>query len=332
MPRELNLQLGALLEQRAPGMTPSELAVRLGISDGTMHRYFENRWTVLDRRVMERLADFFDCDVASLLTTTESKFFDPFRSISEGTVCLYLRRPDATSPETGRAIAPRDYRAMDRLGLWLQNSGLEIETREHSATTADQFDDRMSQNCVVIGSPIVNPASEVAICRLFGVEPFGAGESGDLPFAFKVRPNTHTLPSSIVEKSDDDKVGIWLRHNKQFLQADSWPRDEFRRRRIGEGRDYAVVLVANYHVPDRSVRKLVVLAGFSGVGTEAAADALADHYQDLEPLEGNLGRVWGIIEVFFKKAAYSTVREVLRYNWRCRMGGRCPMDFTKKKP
>jgi hypothetical protein len=338
MPREVDLNLQSLLEKRAPGTTKVELADRLGISEGTLRGYFENRWTVLDRTVVERLADFFQCDVASLLTTTESRFFDPFRAIKEKhparPTCLYLRRPDADTPRigSGRPVAHRDNQAIGRVGRLLQQCIDDIVGIEDQAMTPDQFDQRLLSNCIVLGSPMVNPASEMAICRIFGAEPFNPRQSTKLPFAFRVAATT-LGPSSIVEISRDGKTGIWLREEQELLQADFWPRDKFRELRINKGRDCAVVVACNHPSPDKppEFRKLVVLSGFGGIGTESAADALADHYRDLEPRHG-ASFVWGAIEVLYKKPFNSTDREILNYNWRCRNGGRCPLDFAKRKP
>ena len=78
-------------------------------------------------------------------------------------------------------------------------------------------------------------------------------------------------------------------------------------------------------------RKLIVLAGFGGPGTEAAATALVDHFRDLEPRPKEKA-VWGVVEVFFRKEMYRMDRVDLRYNWRFRFGGRRPMAFVSRSP
>jgi transcriptional regulator with XRE-family HTH domain len=335
LPRQVELKLDSLFHELAPGTTKIELADRLGISEGTLRAYFENRWTVLDRTVMERLADFFQCDAAQLLTTSESNFFDPFRTLSGkerstgNPTCLFLCRPDAHVLTRGRPVALRDIKAMGHVTEWLRDSVHGIVEIRDSATTSEQFEESLSQNCVMVGSPIVNPASEMAICRVFGVEPFSPDQGAKLPFAFRTVP-TPATPSSILEAADDGKLGIWLRDEKQLLQAHSWPREDFRKVRIQDGRDWALVVVSNHQTTGQSpVRKLVVLSGSGGVATEAAAHALVRHYRDLEPREPR--PVWGIIEVFYRKPADSTTRELLNYSWRWRVGGRCPLDFTRRK-
>jgi hypothetical protein len=337
MPRQVDLRLEALLDEFAPETRRVELAGRLGIGEATLRAYVENRWTVLDRTVLERLADFFQCDAGTLLATTESRFFDPFKTLS-GTesfpgspTCLYVRRPDADRMSAGRSLAYRDHQAIKHAGVLLRDSIDGIAELEVSATTREQFDDHLRQNCVVVGSPMVNPAAEMAICHAFGVEPFTPAHNAKLPFTFRVAGTT-AQPSSIVEPTPDGKRGIWLREANELIGVDHWPREEFKRLRIKRGRDCAVVVVLNNVIassPERSSRKLIVLGGFGGAGTEMAAKALVANYRDLEPFD-NSGPAWGVIEVFYSKGANSTERTDLTYNWRCRIGGRCPVAYVSR--
>jgi hypothetical protein len=334
MPREVELRIESLLQELAPGTTKVELAKLLGVSEGTLRGYIENRWTVLDRTVLERLADFFECEVTSLLRTTHSRFFDPFRTLSAKQrypTCAYLRRPDADLMRTERPVAYRDNQAIDHVATLLRDCVEGIVADWSRASTPQEFEERLSENCVVVGSPMVNPASEMAICRCFGAKPFDSGQAAQIPFAFRTATAPRAAASSVVEKSTNEKVGIWLKEVGQLVEADAWPREEFRRLRIKKGRDCAVVVVMNHHPvePLGYVRKLVVLSGFGGVGTEESAKALVDHYRDLEPREVGVP-VWGLIEVFYRKPANSTKREILTYNWRRRVGGRSPVEFTEK--
>jgi hypothetical protein len=338
MPREVDLRIEALVAQLAPGTGRGELADRLGISDATLRVYLENRWTVLDRTVLERLVDFLQCDATALLTTTESRFFDTFRNHSRQEAfpgrptCLYLRRADANVQDSGRALAYRDHRAIEQVATLLRESVDDrmVETHD-TATTQEEFARHLRQNCVVVGSPLVNPAAEMALCHAFGVKPFDPASMTKVPFAFRI-PEPPTIPdSTIVEASSDMKRGIWVREKNELIQADYWPPEEFRRLRINRGRDCAVVVVMNHQPGGESgaYRKLIILAGFGGAGTEMAAAAFADQYRALEPRDGD-GLAWGVIEIFYKKGANSTTRKDLTYNWRYRVGGRCPVDFVSR--
>jgi transcriptional regulator with XRE-family HTH domain len=331
MPQEVNLNLSLL----PPDTDQVDLAKRLGVSEATVRAYLENRWTVLDRTVMERLADLLQCDVGSLLKTTESSFLKAFKVLmgeEAHPTCLYLSRPDATTVQTGRPVAYRDSRAIQAVANWLRDLVDGMVGLELAATTPDQFKSCLQQNCVVLGSPMVNPAAEMALCHVFGAEPFNSSHREKLPFTFRVAPTAGVAPSTVLEPSHDGKRGIWLRREKELLQADSYSPEDFRKLPIKRGRDCAVIVVLNHQTPQdsASLRKLVILAGFGGVGTEEASVALVERYRDLEP-RGDDTYAWGVIEVFYKKPAYSTNREILGHRWRYRKGGRCPIEFTKKK-
>ena len=203
---------------------------------------------------------------------------------------------------------------------------------EDTAITAAEFAKHDLDNLVVLASPMVNPASEIAICQAFGAVPFQPSESDKLPFQFRVPTAPEKLPpSALIRSSSDGKRGIWLRDEDVLLEMDAWPTEEFRRRPIPKGRDCAVIVVMNRAGGGSMTRKLVVLGGAGGVGTEGAAMAGVDHYRDLEPREKET-LVWGAIEVFYRKASNSMTREFLNYQWRYRRGGRCPVVYSSKKP
>src|SRR5712691_7847531 len=314
MPRVVDLRLAKLLQER--DIDVAELATHLDVSEATVRAYIRNRWTVLDRTVLERLADFFQCDAGSLIETTESHFFDPFRpppGVEKSTPpkCIFLRRPDAETEQSGRKRSYRDNRAIELVETLLQNSVEGLVGMEYASTGPDD-NQHFSQNCVVVGSPMVNPAAEKAICRIFGAEPLGPGQSAKLPFSFRVAANAALRDSSVVEASLSTGQGIWLREENELVEADHWPPEEFRRLRIKRGRDCGVVLVMNHRPAGQSgnLRKLIVLGGFTGAATEAAAKALVDHYRDLDPREGT-DPVWGVIEVFYHKPARNTTRTIL---------------------
>src|SRR5271165_2441712 len=81
MGRVIGLQ-SELLERLRSGRIPKwELAERLGIGEGVLNGLLDDSWTVMDRRVLERLIDEIGCTPGELFTVTESPFFDRLRAI-----------------------------------------------------------------------------------------------------------------------------------------------------------------------------------------------------------------------------------------------------------
>jgi transcriptional regulator with XRE-family HTH domain len=329
MPREFELRLPQLLSERK--MRQADLAKRLGLSKGTVAAYYGNSWTVLDRTTLEQMADILGCDAGELLASQETPFFDAFGQGIPPT-CVYLRRPDAARIEAGRPVGQRDYRAMDYVLKLLEDCVKGLVSVQDSVSTPQEFDDRLRHNCVVLGSPWVNKAAEIALCRIFGVEAFQPACIHLLPFHFRVI-RQETLPaSSLIQAAPDEKSGVWLRDEKEFLPSHAWPRDRFYDMDIKKGQDCGIVVVSNYQGDDgAAARKLIVLSGFRGIGTEAAAMALSEYYRDLEPRNGK-SYVWGAIEVLYNKPAKSIHRDLVNYKWRYRQGGRCPVAFSFRKP
>jgi hypothetical protein len=102
--------------------------------------------------------------------------------------------------------------------------------------------------------------------------------------------------------------------------------------RNSNGRDCGVILVMNHRGRESApIRKLIVLAGFSGIGTVGAAMALHAAYRDLEPRTGE-DYVWGALEVLYRKPPETLNRQFQGYVWRSRVGGRSPAFNPHRGP
>jgi hypothetical protein len=340
VPREAKFRLKDLLDERLPGTKNKHVMQRLGIkSEVTLRNYFEDRWTVLDRGVLERAADFIGCELSELVVAAECPFFASFLELSGAErfrgspTCLCLRRPDAdqiiTEHGIVRHLGHRDDDALNHVTSLLQNHVDDIRVLKETAISAPEFLERLSQNVIAVGSPRVNPATELAICHALGFTPFAPDAQQLVPFRFHHHHPRQTPASSLTIASD--KQGLWLAEEDRLIEGDVLLPQDFKERRIASGRDCGLVLVANQTPEHGHARKLIVLAGAGGTGTEAAAQALVDDFRDLEPLRGERC-VWGIVEVEFSKDANSTKSDIEGYVWRYREGGRSPMGLKRRKP
>jgi hypothetical protein len=120
------------------------------------------------------------------------------------------------------------------------------------------------------------------------------------------------------------------------VAADHKPADLFFNLPIKNGKDCGLVFVANKPFGTNHNVKLIVLAGFSGIGTLAAARALIEDFRYLEPF-GDESCVYGVVEGRFSKAAKTNIQKFRDFSWKYRKGGRWPIkaqkaDSTKLRP
>lgn len=105
------------------------------------------------------------------------------------------------------------------------------------------------------------------------------------------------------------------------------PSTDFRSWKTEKGRDCGLVFVAQQPFGALKPVTLIVLAGFSGIGTMAAAKALIRDFRDLEP-SGAGQCVYGVVEARYSKRVHpSDGRTYKEYYWRYRQGGREPIAF-----
>jgi hypothetical protein len=108
------------------------------------------------------------------------------------------------------------------------------------------------------------------------------------------------------------------------IPADYKPLEEFRAWKTKDGLDSGLVFVANRPFGTKHYIKLIVLAGFGGIGTLAAAKALVEDFRYLEPV-GEETCVYGVVEGKYRKSAHTEGREFRSFRWRYRKGGHSPI-------
>lgn len=105
-------------------------------------------------------------------------------------------------------------------------------------------------NCVVIGSPRYNPATEVVLSRHFGAEPFGpeADNRSKVPVRFVFKKgdqnfkNCATVEPWSPSRSKGSGLDICNRKGTELVtEVDWWPTRVYRTRTIRGGRDCGLV-------------------------------------------------------------------------------------------
>src|SRR5205823_6104346 len=121
--------------------------------------------------------------------------------------------------------------------------------------------------------------------------------------------------------------GIALKRGIQIV-ADYKPAEKFLNWKTEKGKDCGLVFVANKPFGTNRNVKLIVVAGFSGVGTLAGASALVEDFRYLEPISDE-PCVYGVVEGRYSKKVGSTARKFKDFRWKYRKGGHWPIEAEK---
>jgi len=171
-----------------------------------------------------------------------------------------------------------------------------------------------STNCVFIGSPKANPASELALALLCQAKPFDstAGNRRRMPFQLLGKTERHKQVGSAV-LAPGTWTGITVgatRRNR--VRVDWLPEEVFWGRSTETGQDAAAVVACRQRVGTEAPVTSIVISGYTGLATEQAAEALirGEPPISLEQLQ-DLGHPATAIYAFkFKKRSYRGNRRI----------------------
>lgn len=297
-------------------------AKSIGIAPNTLRTLLRDDWDQLARDSIERVCDRFQLDIGDLFEFAPDGFWSPFEKAGQYTILA--------GTASGNSL--RDTRTAATLAMFLQSVLLEVDVvTKASPSEPDEIVDYVRKhNCIVVGSPLSNRATEVVLSRHFGAQPFETGlkNRAKIPvrFVFKKRgrqaKNYAMIEPWSAGRGDASGLGICNQDGTQMIvEVDWWSKAEYLRRPIRRGRDCGLLCVINK--PFRTSRdvKTIVLAGFSQTGTQGAARALARDFRSLEPL-GSARHVLGIVEAVYKKLPNQDSRSLVGIHWKYLTGGR----------
>ena len=181
-------------------------------------------------------------------------------------------------------------------------------------------------NTIVIGAHPSNKACEELFCRQFKARSYFPDDRPLLPFRIVRREyaggSTLFQPPIENPEGQSSDTGIYSeKKGRLIVRVDKWPQDEYLRLKGVTGHDGAIVLVVNRPFGTKKHVKLIILAGYSRVGSLAAAEALARDYRDLEPLRPD-GYTIGVVDATFEKVSEGDHRELIGWKWVSLSGGR----------
>lgn len=322
MTRVLKTRLKELLpreDQESIGFT----AESIGIAPNTLRTMLRDDWDQLARDSIERVCDRYGFGIGDLFELVAEEFWSPFDEATEYTII----RGTAKSKESDL----RDESAATMVALFLKSSyqSLVRHNKEYSGNETELVDFVKEHNCLIVGSPRSNQATEVILSKHFGARPFTPEDRAKIPVKFVfprgeeiTKKNTTAEPWSARAGNGSGCGLIDNKTGELIVEADWLPRNEYLSKTIRKARDCGLVLVVNKPFGTTKKVKTILIAGFSGIGTEGAARALVRDFRDLEPLPGNR-HVLGVLEATYKKTIPNQDNRILeRVRWKFLSGGR----------
>ena len=219
-------------------------AKSVGIAPNTLRTLLRDDWDQLSRDSIERVCDRFQLGIEDLFELEPDTFWAPFEKAGRYTILA----------GTGSGKSLKDRRTAATLAMFLQTilPGVDVQT-EASPSESDKIVDYVrNHNCIVIGSPRSNPATEVVLSRHFGAQPFVADPKNraKIPtrFVFKKRDklaqNCSVIEPWSPDRARESGLGICNQDGTRLIvEVDWWPRQEYFRRPIDRGRDCGLVCV-----------------------------------------------------------------------------------------
>jgi DNA-binding Xre family transcriptional regulator len=332
----LTITLGKrLLAELKAGRSKVELAANIGVSTQKLTRMTKDEWEYITKDAIERAADYFELEVSDIFNLEPVDFWKP---IEQTRSCTFVRGSLGVRT-TGRelTIPWSDDIATAEIKTFLRES-LNDVSDPLIADDCEDEDELMKrvarENCIVIGSPKTNAATEILLSRFFGAEPFKPSDANrrKIPFGFcwtdlDPRADRSSLTcSTSARKEYGNRPGIALQGI--HVPAHFYPTEQYATWDTNVGKDCGIVFVTNNPFGTNRNVKLIVLAGFSGIGTLGAAKALVEDFRYLEPV-GSQRCVYGVVEATFSKRAQSSRRKLRDVRWRYRNGGHWPLNHDK---
>ncbi|MDX6444661.1 MAG: Cro/C1-type DNA-binding domain [Blastocatellia bacterium] len=305
-------------------LSQNALAAQIGIAPPTLAKMLNDEWEYVSRDSIERTIDYLGLEVADVFQLVNVEFWKP---IEDRRQCTFLRGSHAHRPDEGMTIPGPDNDATQLVVPFVRRLATDsVRYIDHERDEEKLIELAKQENCIVIGSPKSNAATEILLSRFFGARPFSEEDRPRIPFGFcwpeitEVEKNSSLTCSDAARKRTGMKPGIAVKGGP-LVEADYADHATFFQWAPGRrARDCGLVLVANRPFNTTEYVKLIVLAGFSGVGTIAAADALIEDFRYLEPTSEKENFVWGVVQAWYNKPANDDTREYKRFRWKYRTG------------
>ena len=281
VPMRITWRLVPLLAERH--LTQRDLAQKTGVSEKRIGELCAGAWTRVSGDILGKFSAVLGVGVGDLLEFVPQDVWFPIRhhgqlTVHLGSTSLEVATQQGVSfPRLG--IGTWDVRAFFRTSQFLNSKSVRpiafdyeehLEER-HDPTGVDAL--FASGNHLILGSPLVNPIAEDAVCRGFGIPPRDRTHAQDFPYRFRW---DRTTQSSFGEFAGSSEPGIVARGSRQPIAL---------RTVIAEGddgQDCGLVFTYRYNPNPRGARResededriVIAVLGYSGLATDAGTALL----------------------------------------------------------
>jgi len=198
----------------------------------------------------------------------------------------FAAQPDAdvsTSALLYRASRPSDAKVEAALTDFLHHIGCKSTTVMVDPPKAPDIQDvreaMMTQNCIFVGSPKSNPASEISLSLLWGAAPFeSSAQNRDKLLIHMLIPDAERRTPSALMGPAGRQHGFSIREaaaksKRRTLSVDWKPLLEYEASKC-EGRDAAIVVIAKSPLGTAADVTTIAILGYTGFATEIATREL----------------------------------------------------------
>ena len=281
-----------------------EIMNELGLSKGELTKELKIDYRSLEKLLVDSDKDPWRLDRETLhryMLFAHAHDFDAFQIAPHPIWRTFENNDDiAIFRGSNRADAPvEDY---------LNNYFARLHSTANSTMVSDGLGESMRQkNCVVIGSPKFNQASETALALLWGAEPFNESPENrqKIPLHFLGMKLDSPRKSAVLIESPRHGLDVRVpqAQHYSYLKVDWLPPESYRSS-TKDGQEAAALVACYRPLGTQADVTTIVIAGYTGISTlEAAREATYKVIPDLSPAETPGEPCFAMLKFRYKKRA-----------------------------
>lgn len=281
---QLSFRLSPLMD--ALGLDAKAVASELGINLAHVARLRDDSWSTIQRGDLQKLLCWGQKHNTPLLSVEPNPLW---RTLSGAEVVLFRGRKRDGNPLHSDSNVERE------LLVALEDEGCRITPRSIDTPNHEEIAELMrTTNCIFIGSPKFNAATESALASLWELQPYDSRianrKRSPIEFVWDAAYQGNSVFGR--QKTDGEAIGLHVGsrnaagivHSRYLVPVD-WKSPRQYSQWTGKGRDAGALIACYRPLKTASEVTTIVLAGYSGFATfDMATDFVRDglRFEDAE--------------------------------------------------